>query len=95
MVELNQTPVRTCKNFHMNSIEFTETIPSKIKKFNNLKIFQETGKDEIITDFKFEEFNIKYGSGLIEQIKKEANQNIRININSKTDKEIMLEFDFD
>ena len=94
-MELNNTPVRTCRNYGINNIEFLEKIPSSSKKFNNLKITQETGKDEVITDFEFDDFEIKYGSGLINQIKNFSNQNIRINVNSKTDKDIKLEFDFD
>ena len=96
MLHLNETPVRTCRNYNINDVEFNEEkIPVNIKEFNNLKIFQETKKDEIFTDYDFEDFNVKYGSGLINQIKENSNQKIRININSKTDKEIKLEFDFD
>ena len=95
-MELNQTPVRTCNNFNINNIKFEEKkIPNKIGKFDNLKIYKETEKDEIITDVNFKEFDIKYGSGLLNQIKENSNQNIKININSKTEKEIKLEFDFD
>ena len=88
MVKLNDTPVRTCKNYNINNIEFDEKIPSNPRKFENVKISQMTGKDEVITDF-------EYGSGLVNQIKNSSNQNIRINVNSKTDKDIKIEFDFD
>ena len=94
-MKLNETPVRTCRNYNINNIDFDEKISNKITKFNNLKITKETEKDEVITDFKFKDFDIKYGTGLTNQIKEKSNQNIRININSKTDKEIKLEFDFD
>ena len=94
-MELNSTPVRTCKNYNINDIEFSEKIPNKFKKFENLKIFKDTEKDEVITDFKFNDFDIKYGTGLIDQIKNSSNQNIRVNVNSKTNKDIKLEFDFD
>lgn len=92
---LNNTPVRTCRKFNINNIEFKGKIPSGIQKFENLKIFKETGKDEIVTDFPFEDFNIKYGTGLVDQIKEQANQKIRINVNSRTDKEIRIEYGFD
>ena len=95
MVKLNDTPVRTCKNYNINNIEFDEKIPSNPRKFENVKISQMTGKDEVITDFEFDSFDIKYGSGLVNQIKNSSNQNIRINVNSKTDKDIKIEFDFD
>ena len=91
-MRLNNTPVRTCRNYNINDIEFDEEVPKKLKSFNSLKIFKETEKDEIITDFEFENFDIKYGAGLINQF---SNQNIKLNINSKTDKEIKLEFEFD
>ena len=68
MVKLNETPIRTCKNYNINEIEFDEKIPMKIKKFENVKIAQETGKDEVIEDFKPNDFDIKYGSGLIENL---------------------------
>ena len=94
-IKLNQTPVRTCRKFNINSIEFNGKIPSKINEFNNVIISQETGKDEVTKDFEFEDFNIKYGSGLEEQIKEQANQKIKVDVKSKTDKEIRIEFDFD
>lgn len=94
-MKLNQTPVRTCNNFKINSIDFTNKIPSRIPEFHNLKIEQETEKDEIIKDYEPENFEIKFGAGLENQVKEKANQKIRINVNSKTDKEIRLEFDFD
>ena len=92
MIKLNDTPVRTCRNYNINNVEFEEKIPVKFSKFDNLKISKETEKDEVITDFEFDDFDIKYGTGLTYE---NSNQNIRININSKTDKEIKLEFDFD
>ena len=95
MVELNHTPVRTSRNFKINSIEFDEKIPSKINKFQNLKVSQETGKDEIILDADFSEFEIKYGSGLLHQIREEANQKIKIHVKSIMNKEIKIEFRFD
>ncbi|MBR1540874.1 MAG: SufD family Fe-S cluster assembly protein [Clostridia bacterium] len=94
-VKLNQTPVRTCRNFKINNIDFTDKIPSRIPDFHNVKIAQETGKDEIITDYEFDNFEVKFGSGLEDQIKEQANQKIKIDVKSKTDKEIKVEFDFD
>ena len=94
-MKLNETPVRTCRNYNINNIEFDEKILDKVSNFNNLKITKETEKDEVVTNFGDCNFDVKYGTGLIDQIKENSNQNIRVNINSKTDKEIKLEFDFD
>ena len=91
---INNTPVRTCKNYKINNIDF-EDIPNIIQKFDNVNIFKETEKDEVIENFEFEDFNIKYGTGLENQIKENANQKLKINVNSKTNKEIRIEFNFD
>ena len=37
---LNQTPVRTCKNYNINDIEFSEKIPNKFKILKSLKILK-------------------------------------------------------
>ena len=92
---LNNTPVRTCKKFQINDIEFKEKVPNRISKFNNIKIIKETEKDEILENVDIENFELKYGTGLEYQIKEQANQKIKININSITNKEIRLEFNFD
>lgn len=92
---INNTPIRTCKNFKINNISFSESIPEKLQDFKNIKISQETVKDEIITDFEFKDFELKYGVGLEKQIIEKANQKIRIDVKSKTKKEIKIEFEFD
>ena len=71
---INHTPVRTCQKFDINHIEWKDRIPNKIGKFENTKIFQKTGKDKIVTDFSLDNLDIKYGTGLIDQIKRQANQ---------------------
>jgi len=92
---LNNTPVRTCKKFNINDFEIKEKIPSKIPEFKNIKIIQETGKDEVTTVFEPEDFELKYGTGIDSNIKEQANQKVRIDVKSKTDKEIRVEYGFD
>ena len=92
---INSTPVRTCKKFNINDFEFNEKIPTKINKFENIKISQEILKDKIISDCEYEKENLKYGTGLEDLIYDNSNQNIKININSKINKDIKIEFKFD
>ena len=47
-LELNETPVRTAKNFNINSIKLDNVnIPNKIDSFNNVEILGETSKIKI------------------------------------------------
>ena len=47
-LELNETPVRTAKNFNINSIKLDNVdIPNKINSFNNVEILGETSKIKI------------------------------------------------
>ena len=44
-LEVNQTPVRTSKNFNINNIKLENvSFPSKILEFNNLKILNSDTK---------------------------------------------------
>ena len=115
-LELNETPVRTAKNFNINSIKLDNVdIPNKINSFNNVEILGETSKIKIeqlnksntTYDLKKEcpnglevqenNCNLTYGLGkeFLSQIKEQANQKIKLTIDSKTNKEIQINFKFD
>ena len=96
MVKLNETPVRTSRNFNINNIRLENVyIPENIESFENIEINCETGKIKI--DNNVEEYNLKYGLGeeLTNQVKNNSNCNLKITIDSKTDKEMQITFDFD
>ena len=70
---LNETPIRTAKNYAINNIKLENIeIPEVIQKFNGLKILGDVEKFEILEMSKFSEF--KYGNGKIleNQIKENA-----------------------
>ena len=95
-IEINETPVRTSRNFNINNIKIENIeIPEKIKQFKNVHITGETSKINIDNDTS----NIKlvYGlSGfLTNQVINYANQKLRLIIDSKTNKETQIEFKFD
>ena len=75
-MELNNTPVRTSRNFNINNIKIDVKIPEDIKKFKNMQI------PEDATVLK-ENLSLKYGIGL-DYIK--ANNKIKINLENKKNK---------
>lgn len=81
-MELNNTPVRTSKNFNINNIKIDVKIPEDIKEFKNMQI------PEDATVLK-EDLSLKYGIGL-DYI--EANSKIKINLENKEEK-IICNFD--
>ena len=54
---LNETPVRTSKNYGINNIEIKDFEEPKIKEFTNITI---TDEENCVTNKK-EEFNLKFG----------------------------------
>lgn len=93
-LKLNETPVRTAKNFRINNIkleniEFPEVIPS----FENVTIIGDTSKIDINSDT---DTNLVYGLNeeLTNQVKREANQKIKLNINSNQNERAEAEIDF-
>lgn len=81
-MELNNTPVRTSKNFNINNIKIDVKIPEDIKEFKNMQI------PEDATVLK-EDLSLKYGIGLY-YIK--ANNKIKINLENK-EEQIIYNFD--
>ena len=95
-LKLNETPVRTSKNFNINNIKLEDVnIPKNINKFNNMNIIGEISKINI--DENPSNCNLIYGLGdiLTNQVKTQANKKIKLEINNKDNKEIQVEFKFD
>lgn len=92
---LNQTPIRTSRNYGINNIKLENIkMPENVSDFNGLQI---TGDiDKFVMCYDKKENEIKYGNGKIlqEQIKKIANKNIQINVQNNLSKEMELDFDF-
>lgn len=93
---INETPVRTSRNFNINNVELENLeLPNQVGKFNNIKI---NGKDtKIKIENIVEDYKLTYGLGdkLEEHVKEHANANIKMTIDSKTEKEIQIQFNFD
>ena len=99
MININETPLRTSKNFKINNIGIDENIlPKKINEFNTLEV-ENNGKNILYSNIDNEklDLNLEYGNGdiLLNQVIKNANKKVRLEINSKTSENAKLVYKFD
>ena len=107
-LKLNETPVRTAKNFRINNIKLENIeIPEVIPEFENVTITGDTSKIDIEQNADNIDINLAYGLSeeLAVQVKAQANQKIKLNIKgtqnekSKTENlekaEAEIDFKFD
>ena len=95
-MKLNETPVRTSKNFNINNIEISDIqIPESIEEFNNIDIIKES--EDISINNEVKQINLKYG--LNEEINKLVNEKsnckLKIEIKDKKDNKNHINFKFD
>ena len=89
-LKLNETPIRTSKNFLINNIKLTDVeIPETVEKFKNVEIIG--GKN--ITE-NIEKTKLTYGLGEILQNNIIKNSNSKLNINAENE-EIRIIYNFD
>lgn len=95
-IKLNNTPVRTSRNFNINDIKLESIeVPENVQEFKNITITGETSK--ITMDSEVSDYKISYGLNelLTKQVKNNANKKLRFIIDSKIRKQIELDFWFD
>ena len=107
-LKLNETPVRTAKNFRINNIKLENIeIPEVIPEFENVTITGDTSKIDIEQNAYNIDINLAYGLSeeFADQVKAQANQKIKLNIKGtqneksktenleKTEAEIDFKFD--
>lgn len=93
-LKLNETPVRTAKNFRINNIKLENIeVPEVIPLFENVTIIGDTSKIDINSDT---DTNLVYGLSeeFINQVQYGANQKIKLNINSDQNERAEVEIDF-
>lgn len=96
LLKLNETPVRTSRNFNINNIKLENiSIPQEINNFNNMQVYGDESK--VIIDNQNTKLNLTYGLGefLTNQVSDNANKKIKIVIDKKVNKEIEIDFKFD
>jgi len=94
-LKLNETPVRTSRNFNINNIKLENIdMPNEINEFSNLTI---TGENVKIDNNNNSNINLAYGLGeiLTEQVKNQSNQKLKLSIDSKENEETQIELKFD
>lgn len=91
-LRVNDTPVRTSRNFLINNIEVEIDIPEKIAEFNNVEIINDKSNIDNLTSNK----PLIYGNGkILEELNYEtANNKIRIQTNSKNEN-VKVIYNFD
>ena len=91
-LKVNDTPVRTARNFKINNIEVELDLPEKIAEFKNVEIIN----DKSIIDSEVSNLPLTYGNGkILEELNYEtANSKIKIQTsNEKEDIKIIYNFD--
>ena len=95
-LKINETPVRTSKSFKINNINIEDmVIPEKLEEFKNVTISEMGSKITISSDI--DKAELKYGLGELftNQVNEAANYKAGIVINSKTHKEVQIDFKLD
>ena len=91
-LKVNDTPVRTARNFKINNIEVELDLPEKIAEFKNVEIIN----DKSIIDNEVSNLPLTYGNGkILEELNYEtANSKIRIQTSNKKEN-IKIRYSFD
>ena len=90
---LNETPVRTSRNFNINNIKVKNvTIKDNVKEFKNINVCNDSSKIVILDDVQ-KDYTLKYGLSeeLTCQVKNSANVIKKIDINSLVKKTVKIE----
>ena len=91
-LKVNDTPVRTARNFKINNIEVELDLPEKIAEFKNVEIIN----DKSIIDNEVSNTSLTYGTGkILEELNYEtANSKVRIQTSNKKE-DIIIRYNFD
>ena len=91
-LKVNDTPVRTARNFKINNIEVELDLPEKIAEFKNVEIINNGS----IIDNQTTNQALTYGTGkILEELNYEtANNKIRIQTSNKKE-DIRIRYNFD
>lgn len=96
MIKLNETPVRTSKNFNINNIKLENIrIPQELPEFQNLEITCDSSKIKIEEEASSSELVYGLKDELTNQVNAQANKKLKITIDSKANTEMQLNFKLD
>ncbi len=95
-LKLNETPVRTARNFNINNIKLENIkVPEQISEFENITITGDTYKTNI--EQNANKIDLVYGlsKDFINQVNTKSNQKFKLTIDSKKNSQTQMEFNFD
>lgn len=96
MLTLNETPVRTSRNFNINNIKLGDVeIPKDIQAFNNIDIIKES--EDLIIDSSIRTVNLTYGlcDELTDLAHEKSNCKLNLQVNDTNKKTNKINFYFD
>ena len=92
ILKINETPVRTSRNFNINNVKLEDIqIPENLKEFKGTTIVQNNSKIKLSSNI--EKYDITYGLGdfFTNQVLEKANKNINIEIDGSDEKNINID----
>lgn len=94
MIKLNETPVRTSKNFGINNIKLDDIeFPRGLNEFKNVTV--ESGKSKLVQIGPDTELVYGLGDVAIDNVNSECNCGIRLNVDNNDDVRVVFDFDDD
>lgn len=96
ILELNETPVRTAKNFNINSVRLENvSIPQELSEFKNVTVKYDHSK--VQEDIEVSPLKLEYGLNdeLTQQFNEKSNKKLRLTVNEKTNEETEIIFRLD
>ncbi len=95
-LKLNETPVRTSRNFNINNIKIEDIkIPEKIEEFNNVDIIKESEKIEISSDTKKIELTYGLGNYWTNLVNEKSNCKLKIIVQDQKESKNQVDFKLD
>ena len=95
-LKINETPVRTSKSFRINNIIIEDLeIPEKFEEFKNVKVSELGSKITISSEVQKAELKYGLGDVFTNQVNEESNYKASIIVDSKTHKEVEMDFKLD
>ena len=92
ILKINETPVRTSRNFNINNVKLEDIqIPENLKEFKGTTIVQNNSNIKLSSNI--EKYDITYGLGdfFTNQVLEKANKNINIEIDGSEEKNINID----
>lgn len=96
VLKLNSTPIRTSENYLINDIELNDLPLDNNQKFDNVE-YNDFDKKNIQLSMSTNDFDLTYGIGkeIENEIRKNANVRLRIELKGNTEKDNIITFKFD